>query len=85
VSQFKYLGTTVTNQNFIQEEIKRRLLATILSPRLLLKNEKIRKYKIINLPVVYMGVKLVLILREKYKLGVSENRLLRRIYWPKER
>jgi hypothetical protein len=24
VSQFKYLGTKVTNQNFIQEEIKRR-------------------------------------------------------------
>jgi hypothetical protein len=23
--QFKYLGTTVTNQNLIQEEIKRRL------------------------------------------------------------
>jgi hypothetical protein len=25
VSQFKYLGTRVTNQNLIQEEIKRRL------------------------------------------------------------
>jgi hypothetical protein len=25
VSQFKYLGTTVTNKNLIQEEVKRRL------------------------------------------------------------
>jgi hypothetical protein len=68
VSQFKYLGTTVTNQNLIQKKIKRRLnsgnayyhsVQNLLSDRLLSKNLKIRIYKTIILPVVlYMGVKL---------------------------
>jgi hypothetical protein len=47
VSQFRYLGTTVTNRNLIQEEIKRRFnsgnacyhsVHNLLSSRLLLKN-----------------------------------------------
>jgi hypothetical protein len=47
VSQFKYLGTTVTNPNLIPEEIKRRLnsgnacyhsVQNLLSSRLLSKN-----------------------------------------------
>jgi hypothetical protein len=51
VAQFKYLATTMTNQNFIQEEIKRRLYSgnacyhsvqNLLSFRLLSKNVKIR-------------------------------------------
>jgi hypothetical protein len=67
VSQFKYLGITVTNQNLIQEEIKRRLnsgnacynsFQNLLSSLLLSKNVKIRIYKIIILPVVLYDVKL---------------------------
>jgi hypothetical protein len=50
VAQFRYLGTTITNQNLIQEEIKRKLNSgnacyhsvLNLSSRLLCKNIKIR-------------------------------------------
>jgi hypothetical protein len=58
VSQFKYLGMTVTNQNLIQEETRRRLISgnacyhsvqNLLSSRLLSKNLKIRIYKTIFL------------------------------------
>jgi hypothetical protein len=51
VAQFKYLGTTVTYQNLIQEEIKRKLNSgnacyqsaqNLSSSRLLSKNVKIR-------------------------------------------
>jgi hypothetical protein len=65
VSQFKYLGMTVTNQNLIQEEIKRRLnsdnacyhsVQNLLSYRLLSKNLKIRMYKTIILPAVLYGL-----------------------------
>jgi hypothetical protein len=67
LSQFKYLGATVTNQNLIQEEIKRKLnsgnacyhsVQSLLSSRLLSKNLKIRIYKTIILPVVRMGLRL---------------------------
>jgi hypothetical protein len=90
VSQVKYLGTTVTNQNLIQEEIKRRLncgnacyhsVQNLLSSRLLSKNLKIRIYKTIILPVVLYGCEIwSLTLREEHRLRVFENRVLNRIF-----
>jgi hypothetical protein len=89
VSQFKYLGTTVTNQNLIQEKSKGRLnsgnacyhsVQNLLSSRLLSKNVKIRIYKTIILSVVLYGREtLSLRLREEHRLMVFENRVLRRI------
>jgi hypothetical protein len=64
VSQFKYLGTTVTNPNLIHEGIKRRLdsgnacyhsVQNLLSFRLLSKNINIRICKTTILPVVLYG------------------------------
>jgi hypothetical protein len=67
VEQFRYLGTTVTNQNLIQEEIKKRLnsgnacyhsVQKLLSSRLLSKNVKIRLYRYQICLWFFMGVKL---------------------------
>jgi hypothetical protein len=88
VSQFKYLGMTVTNKNLIQEEIKRRLnsgnacyhsVQNLLSSRLLTKNLKIIIYKTIILPVVLYGCGTwSLTLREEHRL-----RVLGKIFGPK--
>ena len=67
VEGFKYLGTTLTSQNSIAEEIKSRLrsgnacyhsVQNLLSSRLLSKNIKIKIYRTIILPVFCMSVKL---------------------------
>ena len=66
VEEFKYLRTTLTDQNSIQEEIKSRLklgnacyysVQSLLSSTLLSKNLKIKIYRTIIFPVVCMGVK----------------------------
>ena len=67
VEEFKYLGTTLTNQNSIQKEIKRRLklgnafyhsVQNLLSSSLLSKNLKIKIYRTIILLLFCMDVKL---------------------------
>jgi hypothetical protein len=93
VKEFKYLGTTLTNQNSVQEEIKSRLksgnawyhlVQNLLSSSLLYKNLKIHIYRTIILPVVlYECETWSLTLREEHRLRVFENRVLRRIFGPK--
>jgi hypothetical protein len=93
VEQFKPLGTTLTYQNSIHEEIKSRLksgnacyhsMQNLLSSSLLSKSVKIKIYGIIILPVVLYGYETwSLTLREECRLRVVENRVLRRIFGPK--
>jgi len=93
VEKFKYLGTTLTNQNSIQEEIKIRLklgnacyysVLNLLSYRLLSKNLKIKIYRTIILPVVLYGCETwSLTLREESRLRVFENTVLRRVFGAK--
>jgi hypothetical protein len=61
MTKFKYLGTTLTGQNCMQEDIKSRLnsgnacyhsVQSLLSSRLLSRNVKVRIYKTIILPLV---------------------------------
>jgi len=87
------LGTTLTNQNSIAEEIKSRLrsgnacyhsVQNLLSSRLLSKILKIKIYRTIILPVGLYGCETwLLTLREERKLRVFENRVLRRIFGPR--
>ena len=90
VEEFKYLGTTLTNQNSIAEEIKNRLksgnacyhaVQNLLFSRFLSKHLKIKVYKTIILPVVLYGCETwSLTLREERKLRVFENMVFRRIF-----
>jgi len=90
VKDFKYFGTTLTNQNSSQEEIKSSLkpgnvcyhsVQNLLSSNLLSKNLNNKIQRIIILPIVLYGRETwSLILREKRRQRVFENGVLRKIF-----
>ena len=92
VEEFKYLGTTLTNQNSIPEEITSRLrsgnacylsVQNLFSSRLLPKNLKIKIYRNIILRLVLYGCETWwLTLRKERTLRVFENMVLR-IFGPR--
>ena len=93
VEEFKYLGTTLTNQNSIQEEIKSKKklgnacyysVQNLLSSSLLSKNLKIKIYRTMIFPVVLYGCETwSLTFRDERKLKMFENGVLRRVFGPK--
>jgi hypothetical protein len=92
VEELKYLGTILTDQNSIEEEIKSRLksgnacynlVQNILLSSLLSKYTKIEIYRTITLPVVLYGCETwSLTFREGFRVKVCENRVLTRIFGP---
>ena len=94
MEELKYLGTTLTNPNSIQEEMKSRLksgndasyhlVQTILSSSLLLKNLKIKIHRTLTLPVVVYGCETwSLKFRKISRLKMFKDRVLRSIFGPK--
>jgi hypothetical protein len=85
VEDFRYLGTTLTDQNSIQEEVKSRLKSgnacyhsaqNILSSSLQYKNLEIKIYRNIILPLVSYGCgTLSLTVREERRLRVFEENI----------
>ena len=78
VEEFRYLGTTLTHKNSIQEEINSRLksgnachysVQNLLSSSLLSKNLNIKIYRTIILPIVLYGC-------ETWSLTLREERRL---------
>ena len=87
------MGTSLANQNSIQTQIKSRMnswnacyhsVQNLLFSRLLSKNLKIKIHGTIILHVVLYGCETwSFSLREKRRVSVFDNRVLRRIFGPK--
>jgi len=92
VTEFIYLGTLISNDNSVQKEIQRRILAgnrtyfaaiSLFRNRLLSKATKIRLYKTPIRPVVTYGAETWTMTKKEQALLIFERKIFRRIYGPK--
>ena len=89
VTEFIYLGTIISNDNSVQKEIQRRILAgnrtyfaaiSLFRNRLLSKATKIRLYKTLIRPVVTYGAETwTMTKKEEQALLIFERKIFRRI------
>ena len=93
VAEFIYLGTLISNDNSVQKEIKRRVLAgsrtyfaaiSLFRNRLLSRATKIRLYKTLIRPAVTYGAETwTMTKKEEQAPLIFERKIFRRIYGPK--
>jgi hypothetical protein len=92
VAEFIYLGTLISNDNSVEKEIQKRILAgnrtyfaaiILFRSRLLSRANKILLYKTLIRPVVSYGAEAWTIKKNEQALLVFERKIFRRIYGPK--
>ena len=93
VTEFIYLGTLISNDNSVQKEIQKRILASngtyyaavsLFRNRLLSRSTKIRLYKKLIRPAVTYGAETwTMTKKEEQAVLIFERKIFRRIYGPK--
>jgi hypothetical protein len=93
VTEFIYLGTLISNDNSVEKEMQRRILAgnrtyfaavSLFRNRLLSRATKILLYKTLIRPVVTFGAETwTMTKKEEQALLIFERKIFRRIYGPK--
>jgi hypothetical protein len=93
VAKFTYLGTLISNDNSIEKEIQRHILAgnrtyfaaiSLFRSQLLSRGTKMQLYKKLIRPVVSYGAGTwTMTKKEEQALLIFEGKIYRRIYGPK--